>query len=699
MHLKLTLGCFILLVFSSFLPSDAQEVFDSWISEGQFLLSRVEDGHEKKILVDLPKGKESNWNGQAIPASRLQSSLSLSDGSFIQLLGQDLFLVSKDGMEYQLTNDTLLEKNARLSPDQSRLAYTKGHDLYVYDLGSRSEMRLTRDGSETTYNGWASWVYYEEILGRSSRYAAFWWSPDGQKIAFLHFDDQPVPTFPIFHADGVHGSLEINHYPKAGDPNPEVQFAIADIGSGEITWVMEDTVKDQYSALPFWTPQSDYLLIQELNRSQDTLRLVRINPEDGSRKVIYEETQTTWVDFFEDITFVKNHEFILRSNVKGWYNLFRYDIEGNLLAELTPANWRVTDIEHIDQENEQVYFYGTGEKSTDQHFFRVDFDGKNLQRITSGSGWHTIISSPSYQYFLDQYSSLSFPNRESILDASGTVLYQFKSTEVNQNDLSGVKVEELKIKTPDGFDLPGYWVLPKEFNAQKKYPVVFEVYGGPDAGNIRNRYKDFSGDFYSNQDIIRISVDHRGSGKFGKKGMDYLHRNLGKWEIEDLISAVKWLRTQPFIDSTRIGITGGSYGGYVTAMALTYGSGYFTHGVSLFPVTDWKLYDNVYTERYMDTPEENPEGYNSASVIEHAYRLKGDLLIVHGMVDDNVHMQNTVQLISRLQDLGKDFELMMYPGERHGWGGAKRSHLSRLVHDFWKEHLLKGEGTPKTMEP
>ncbi|MCB0686592.1 MAG: S9 family peptidase, partial [Saprospiraceae bacterium] len=479
-----------------------------------------------------------------------------------------------------------------------------------------------------------------------------------------------------------------DHYPKAGDPNPDVQFAIADVSSGKITWVSEDPDKDQYSALPFWSPQGKHLLIQELNRGQDTLRLVRINPQDGSRKLIYEEIQPTWVEFFEDLKFIDDQEFIIRSNRKGWYNLYRYDIEGHLLAAVTPVNWRVTEIDFIDRDKGDIYFYGTGSNSTERHFFRAKMDGTDLRQITTEPGWHQINPSPGNKYFFDEYSALNTPPQQIILDNNGQIKYQLKQEESDQNKKSGVKVEALTIHTEDGFDLPGYWVLPKEFSPAKKYAVVFDIYGGPDAGTVRNRYHDFSGDFYSNQDIIRMVVDHRGSGKFGKKGMDFMHRSLGKWEIDDLISAVKWLRTLPYIDSTRIAITGGSYGGYLTAMALTYGADYFTHGISLFPVTDWQLYDNVYTERYMDTPAENPDGYKFGSAIEQAYKLKGKLLIVHGMVDDNVHMQNTVQFISRLQDLGKDFELMMYPGERHGWGGAKRSHLSRLINDFWMKNLV-----------
>ena len=254
----------------------------------------------------------------------------------------------------------------------------------------------------------------------------------------------------------------------------------------------------------------------------------------------------------------------------------------------------------------------------------------------------------------------------------------------------------MQIPTSDGFNLPAYWVLPPNFDKSKKYPVVFRIYGGPDAGTVYNRFRDFSYDKMVREGVILFTVDHRGSGKFGKKGLDYMHRSLGKWEMNDYIEAVKWLRQHSFIDPDRVGIQGSSYGGYLSALALTYASDYFTHGIAGSSVTDWRLYDNIYTERYMDTPASNPEGYNFGSVLTHAGNLKGELLIVHGTIDDNVHLQQSIQLISKLQEEGKDFEMMVYPGGRHGWGGNKRIHSQRLNRRFWQEH---GFGKALSVKP
>jgi dipeptidyl-peptidase-4 len=673
----------------------AQELFERWLDDDHFIMWKRDGSKENLYEVRLPSGENSPWEGEGSQNIYTNHDLSLDDGSMIQFHSQDLYLVRSDGSQRQLTLDSSAEKNARLSFDKQKIAYTKNNDLYVFNLNLSEEKRLTFDGSATIYNGWASWVYYEEILGRSSKYAAFWWSPDSKKIAFLHFNDAPVPEFTIFRSEGQHGDLEVRHYPKAGDTNPDVQFAVADIDSGQLIWIEENREKDQYSAWPFWTPDSKYLLIQELNRGQDTLKLVRTDPNTGDAQVIYQETQKTWVEFFEDLHFLNNQEFIIRSNRDGWYNLYKYDLEGNFLRHLTPVPWRVTEIVH--SKNDLLYFYGTGPASTDRHFFSVKLDGSDFRQITTHPGWHSVQPSLENSYFFDEYSTLDQVPQSQIIDGRGKKVFNIETGHDDVNRRTGVKVETLSIKTEDGFNLPGFWILPKGFDATRKYPIVFTIYGGPDAGNVRNSYNDYSADYYANHDIIRIAVDHRASGKFGKKGMDYVHRNLGKWEVDDLISAVKWLRTLPFIDSTRVGITGGSYGGYVTCMALTYGAQYFTHGISLYPVTDWKLYDNVYTERYMDTPLENPDGYRFGSAVDQAYKLKGKLLIVHGMMDDNVHMQNTMQLVSKMQDLGKDFEMMMYPGERHGWGGPKRSHLSMLTNSFWKKHFT--EPSPATVRP
>lgn len=590
----------------------------------------------------------------------------------------------------QLTANPGIEMNPRMSPDQKKVAFTRDNDLYVIDLETNLERRLTTDGTNLIYNGYASWVYFEEILGRGSRYAAFWWSPDSKKVSFLHFDDTEVPLFVLMRADSLHGAPEMTRYPKPGDPNPKVKFGIADIESGHLTWADFDENVDQYLAWPVWKPCSSEVLIQVLNRDQNHMQFFMINPETGAKRKIYEEKYETWVDFFKNIYTLKDGSgFILNSHLTGFENLYYIDWNGRVVAQLTDVNWRVGGITRVDEENGVVYFNGRGEESTEMHAFRVNLDGSNFVQLTDGAGMHRVSMSPGGSFLIDSWSGFTQPAITQLRDANGKLIRVLRETEFEFDPAKHAKREYYRIPTTDGFNLPAVITYPINFDPNKKYPVVFTIYGGPDAGGIRSSFSTGAG-WYARNGIITFQIDHRASGHFGKKGLDYMWRNLGKWEMHDYIEGVKWLRTLPFVDPDRMGITGGSYGGYTTCMALTFGADYWTHGIASSSVTDWRLYDNVYTERYMDTPQQNPDGYDFGSAMTHASKLKGKLLIIHGEMDDNVHMQNSLQLVSKLEDLGKDFQLMIYPNGRHGWGGAKRQHSSKLANNFWiKEFGLK----------
>ena len=594
----------------------------------------------------------------------------------------------------KLTSGPESEMNARFAPGDRKLAYTRNKDLYVFDLDLGQETRLTFDATDKIYNGWASWVYMEEILGRASRYAAFWWSPDATRIAYLHTDDTPVPLYylnALETTDGIHGRLEITPYPKPGDPNPKVKMGIADLATGKTTWLKTDENTDQYIAWPSWTPDSRKLMIQVLNRDQNDMKFILADVTTGDFSEVYTESRPTWVDFFEDIYIMNDGSgFIVRSYRNDWYNLYYYGWDGALKSQITDFDWKVTELVKVDEAKKEVYFHGTGADLLGSHLYRVKLDGTKLLQVTSGEGSHTASVSPGGSYFLDTWSSISDPGGINLLDKKGRVVRTIHREVIPEYDAAKHQKNELvRIKTSDGlFDMPALVTYPVNFDPSKKYPVVFTIYGGPDAGSIRNRWQGLQPRWYAENGIVTINVDHRGSGTFGKKGLDYMHRSLGKWEMSDYSDAVRWLRQQPWADASRMGITGGSYGGYVTCMALTAGADYWTHGIADYSVTDWRLYDNVYTERYMDTPESNPEGYKSGSAITHASSLKGKLLIRHGDMDDNVHMQNTIWLVTTLQDLDKPFEMMIYPGERHGWGGPKRIFMTKEGNSFWTKSFF-----------
>jgi dipeptidyl-peptidase 4 len=599
-----------------------------------------------------------------------------------------------------LTANPADERNARFSPDGKWLAYTRENNLYTYDIENSLEHQLTSDGSETVYSGRASWVYFEEILGRPSEYAAFWWSPDSSKLAFMRFDDSPVPVFPIYHANGQHGELERQRYPKAGDPNPYVQLGIVGAGGGKVVWTDFEPKADHYIAWPFWTPDSKTLTVQWMNRAQDTLRFFNCDPATGKKTQIFEERQSAWVEFFEDLYYFRNGSgFLLRTNADGWDHLYYYAPDGTLKKRLTSGEWRVTGIAGVDEARGLVYFSARqAGRMWDSALMRVRLDGTGLETLTKGEGQHNTRVSPGGSYFIDSTSNVSTPAAMNLHRADGSLVRALGNARSSEFDrYAWGRAELFTVPSGDDYDLPTYWVLPPDFDPGKKYPVIMSIYGGPDAGLVRNAWLSYQAHYWAERGVITVSVDHRAGGAFGKKGVALMHRNLGKWEMRDLTTAATWLRTKPFIAGDRIGIAGGSYGGYTTMMALTFGAGHFNYGQAASSVTDWRLYDTVYTERYMDTPAENPEGYRNGAVLTWIDRYKGGLRITHGTIDDNVHMQNSMQIVDWLTAHDKPFELMLYPGTRHGLQSSQRAHANREAHDFWVRHLLGGRLPVQTM--
>jgi dipeptidyl-peptidase 4 len=644
---------------------------------------------ERELLKEsLPSGVSIGMND--IIAPDMRSAVINKDNDLY-------YFIIGDKELKRLTNDNIPEVNVRFSPDGHKIAYTKNKDLYVYDLLNSREIRLTADASAKVYNGYSSWVYMEEILERPSRYAAFWWAPDGSKIAYLRTDETEVPVFTLNRldeSDGIHGTLEIVPYPKPGDPNPKVKMGIADVATAKTTWIKTDYSVDQYIAWPFWTPDSKKLAIQVLNRDQNDLQILLTDPSSGNFTKIYEETTKTWFEIHEDIYVMKNNTgFIIRSYKNGWDNLYYQGWDGKQVTKITNFDFEVNSLDRVDEDKKMVYFSATGTESTDEHAFRAGLDGKNLLQITRGEGTHSVSISPKGSYLIDTWNSISSPGSIIAYDKSGKMLKEiYKFEQPVYNPTKNSKAEFVKIPTSDGlFNMPAIITYPVNFDPAKKYPVVFTIYGGPGAKNVYNIWMGNNPSWYAQNGIITFSIDHRGSGQFGRRRLNYIYRCLGKWEILDYEDGVKWLLTKPFIDGSRMGITGSSYGGYMTCMALTKGADYWTHGFAGLSVTDWRLYDDVYTERYMDTPQDNPEGYKEGSALTYARNLKGKLYLTHGDMDDNVHMQNSIYLISKLEDEAKSFQFMMYPGGRHGWGGAKAMHARNEANKFWLESFFGGK--------
>ena len=674
-----------------------------WLDKDHYLEMKTEDKKKQLVKVEAASGKETIYLDYSALNEKLDEGFDINRATASSDDFQHFILVKEKNLYYfnagsgglkQLTFSDADEKNSTFSPDHKKIAFTRENDLYVVDLESGEETRLTNDGSDVILNGYASWVYYEEILGRGSRYRAFWWSPDASMIAYLRFDDSPVPEFPLFNADGVNGSLEITHYPKPGDPNPLVKLGVAHLNTGKTVWMETNEGEDRYVAWPFWTAKSQELVYQYMNRDQNEITFFASNPGTGTSGSIYSEKQNTWVEFFEDVYVFKDGSgILLRSDKSGWRNLYHYDLRGKLVNQVTSFDWRVSGISLVDEKSKTIYFTGTAGASTENHLFSVKLNGKKFKRLTNSSGTHRVSVSPGGKYFYDTYSNFETPAKMGLFKTNGEPVKMLGDSKLPvMDEYNWGKAEMFTVPTEDGYELPAMWLLPPDFDENKKYPVIFTIYGGPNAASVRNSFrKSFGAEYLAQNDIITFIVDHRSTGHFGKKGVELMHRNLGKWEMHDYIEAVKWLRKKSFIDAEKIGMTGGSYGGYMTCMAITKGADYFTHGIANYSVTDWKLYDNVYTERYMDTPEQNPEGYKNGSALTFADQYKGKMLITHGTLDDNVHMQNTIQFIDKLEDLDKEFSMLLYPNKRHGWGGPKRTHLTRESTQFWFRHFLGKE--------
>lgn len=663
-----------------------------WLTDDQMVLRPRRDAKPgtKSVVVNMKTGVQVEATAEDL------AILDHENDKRVYVKTDDVFY--NDGKsEVQLTATKDKEVNPTLSPDGKYVAFTRNNNLYVLDVVSKQEKALTSDGSEVILNGYASWVYMEEILGRSSHYRSFWWSPDSKHLAYFRSDDSKVPVFPIYREDGQHGYLENERYPKAGDPNPEVKVGVADVESGSTVWADFNEHDDQYFGMPYWRPDGKALWVQWLNRGQDHYGLYEVALDNGRKHLIYEEQQKTWISLDDEgsrIRFLASGKgFVLQSDQTGWNHLYLYDMSGKAVRAITSGNYTVTSLDYIDEENSTVYFTARKEKSTCFDFYSVKWTGKDApKRLTFGDFSHSVSVSPKGSYFVTTYSNTLTPAKVALVTMKGKVLKELadsKGAEFDNYDLA--KTEEIRVKSADGlFDLPANVTWPLHMDPNKRYPVLISIYGGPSAGTVRQGFAlSTPQQWLAKEGVIQISMDHRASGQFGKAGVNYMYRDLGDWELKDYATIVQYLINKGYADSAKVCITGFSYGGYMTCLALTKYADVFKFGMAGGSVTDWRLYDSHYTERFMDQPSENPEGYKTSAVTTFVGNYKGVLQIVHGTADDNVHLQNSLQLVRALQDKKAYFEMMFYPGGRHGWPGMQALHFQNEKTRFIYKYLLE----------
>ncbi len=589
------------------------------------------------------------------------------------------------------------QQYATISPDGSQVAFMRDNNLFVVNMASGAEKQITTTGkANEIIHGGADWVYEEEF----SITRMFSWSPDNKRIAFISFDEREVPEFNMQMWGDLYPQDYRYKYPKAGEKNSVVSVSIYDMASGKTTPVNIGNETDIYIPRISWTQNPNVLSIRRMNRLQNKLEILHADAATGKTEVIYTENSPTYIDIHEgadkDVIYLPNgKEFVLTSERDGYRHLYLYNLNGKLVRQVTKGNWEIADLIGLDHKTGTFYFTSTEVSPLERHLVSINLKGKNKKQLTIGSGTHNINMSPDFTYYLDYFSNVKTPVTVSLHSLpAGKQIKVLQDNAKLRETLSGLDLgthEFIKIKTQDGTELNGWMIKPANFDASKKYPVLMHVYGGPGSQTVTNSWGGANfmwHNMLAQQGYIVVSVDNRGTGARGANFKKSTYANLGKYETEDQIAAAKWLGNQPYVDKGRIGIWGWSFGGYMTLLGLTKGDGVFKAGIAVAPVTNWRFYDTIYTERFLKRPQDNAAGYDDNSPVTFANQLKGNLLMVHGTGDDNVHFQNAVAMQDALIAANIPFDSFFYPNRNHGiYGGKTRLHLYTKMTDFVLKNL------------
>ncbi|HSS19259.1 MAG TPA: S9 family peptidase [Pyrinomonadaceae bacterium] len=589
-----------------------------------------------------------------------------------------LLNTSNDLFYYELGSDKAIrlgnnadeEVGETFSPDDRTIGFVRNNNIYVYDLAAQRERQLTTDGGPKILNGRLDWVYQEELYGRGN-FEAYWWSPDSTRLTYIRFDENPVGNFTVVDHIPYAQTLEQTPYPRAGEPNPIVKLGVVAAAGGETRWV--DTSK--YTPTDFlivrvtWTPDSSRVVYQAQNREQTFLDLNAANSSDGKTTTLFRETSPAWVEVQSNPSWLRDGSFIWESARNGWMHLYHYGQDGKLINQVTTGKWEVRSVEGIDDDKGLIYFSATEHSHIAPQEYRVKADGTGFTRLTQGEGSHKISLSPTESYFVDSLSDVNTPQQLRLFDADGKLVRVVAENKVETTrDYKLGSAEFVKVKNRDGFEMEAMMIKPPDFDPTKKYPVLEFTYSGPHAPQVKNAWGGVAYMWHQmlaqKGYIIWICDNKTASGK-GAESEWPLYKEFGKLELRDLEDGIAWLKTQPYVDGDRIGLWGWSYGGFMTSYALTH-SKTFKIGISGGTVGDQRTYDSIYSERYLLTPQHNPEGYRNSSPRFFAKDLSGKLLLIHGAMDDNVHVQNTIQFAYELQKAGKQFQMMLYPKSRHG---------------------------------
>jgi dipeptidyl-peptidase-4 len=579
------------------------------------------------------------------------------------------------------------------SPDGKKIAFARENNLYVYDIASKQITAITTDGKKNSViNGITDWVYEEEF----AFVRAFDWSKDSKKVAYIRFDESQVPEFSmsIFKKD-LYPTVETFKYPKAGEKNSEVSLHIYDVASKGSQKVNLSQYSDFYIARMQWTNDANVLSAQVLNRHQDNLDLLFVDGNSGATKVVLNEKDKAYVDVTDNLTFLKDNSFIWTSEKDGFNHIYLYDKTGKLKNQVTKGNWEITNYYGFDEKSNTVFYQSVENGSINRDVYSINLNGKNKLRLSKTTGTNAATFSPNFQYFINTFSSATQPTTYTLNEAkTGAQVQVIEKNEALATKLKGYNLpskEFFVLKTAKGNELNAWILKPKDFDPAKKYPVFMYQYSGPGSQQVNNDWNsndDYWFQMLAQQGYIVACVDGRGTGFKGAAFKKVTQKELGKYEVEDQIDAAKVIGNYPYVDKNRIGIWGWSYGGFMASNCLLKGADVFKMAIAVAPVTNWRFYDSIYTERYMQTPQENASGYDENSPINHVAKLKGKFLLIHGSGDDNVHVQNSMQMMEAMIQANKQFDSQIYPDKNHGiYGGKTRVQLFNKMTNFIKENL------------
>lgn len=682
------------------------------LEKGELNIYNYKTGKKVKTLFNM---RELILPGDTVPVP-LYSTYFLSEDESKVLFMNNMNMIYRHSYTanfyvYDINNKVLspLSQNgdqrlATFSPDATKVAFMRDNNLFIKDLSNNEELQFTHDGEwNRIINGAPDWVYEEEFGFAQG----FFWSPDSKKIAFYRFDESNVKEYEMQMFDDLYPEDYTFKYPKAGEDNSIVEVFVYDLETGETIKMDTGDETDIYIPRMKWTQDPNVLAIQRLNRHQNHLEILAANATTGETTVFYDETNPYYIDITDNWTFLEDgNRFLMTSEKDGFNHIYLYLMDGTLVKQLTDGDWEVTNVYGFD--GKEVYFQAAKNSSIERQIYAVNLKGQ-MREIINKVGTNNARFSKNFKYLININSSVDQPHQYVLFDNKGK---QIRVLEDNKEFAESMKQYNLGTKTffkisdpaftlPDGtpIEMEAWQILPPDFDPNKKYPVLIYVYGGPGHQTVNNAWNSDDYDWMqllAQRGIISVSINNRGGGARGQEFKKMTYQQLGKYETEDMITLAKYMASQPYVNPEKIGIYGWSYGGFMATSGITKGADYISTAVAVAPVTNWRYYDNIYTERFMRTPQENPSGYDDNSPINFVNMIKGNYLLCHGSGDDNVHFQNAMELIKALISEGKQFDLMVYPNKNHGIygtyerdGGDVRMHLFEKINDFLFENLLE----------